>query len=51
MKASSQVYTFTTTKFQPLVGANPDGTPSEGQRLIQHCLVRCLSRRRQSQHG
>ncbi|TNY18235.1 hypothetical protein DMC30DRAFT_65636 [Rhodotorula diobovata] len=32
------VYTFTTTKFQPLVGANPDGSPSEGQRLIQRCL-------------
>ncbi|GAA5934719.1 hypothetical protein JCM3775_002038 [Rhodotorula graminis] len=33
------VYTFTTTKFQPLVGANPDGSPSEGQRLIQRCLA------------
>ncbi|GAA5874667.1 hypothetical protein JCM3774_004777 [Rhodotorula dairenensis] len=33
------VYTFTTTKFQPLVGANPDGSPSEGQRLIQQCLA------------
>ncbi|GAA6003415.1 uncharacterized protein JCM10292_001576 [Rhodotorula paludigena] len=33
------VYTFTTTKFQPLVGANPDGTPSDGQRLIQRCLA------------
>ncbi|KAL7339794.1 hypothetical protein BJY59DRAFT_236353 [Rhodotorula toruloides] len=34
------VYTFTTTKFQTLVSANPDGTPSEGQKLIQKCLVR-----------
>ncbi|GAA5824809.1 hypothetical protein JCM3770_004302 [Rhodotorula araucariae] len=33
------VYTFTTTKFQTLVGANPDGSPSEGQRLIQRCLA------------
>ncbi|GAA6002254.1 MADS-box domain-containing protein [Rhodotorula paludigena] len=32
------VYTFTTTKFQPLVGANSDGTASDGQRLIQRCL-------------
>jgi len=36
----SQVYTFTTTKFQPLVGAGENGQPSEGQRLIQKCLVR-----------
>ncbi|GJN89268.1 hypothetical protein Rhopal_002247-T1 [Rhodotorula paludigena] len=33
------VYTFTTTKFQPLVGANTDGTASDGQRLIQRCLA------------
>ncbi|KAJ8293984.1 RING finger protein ETP1 [Rhodotorula toruloides] len=33
------VYTFTTTKFQTLVSANPDGTPSEGQKLIQKCLA------------
>ncbi|GAA6009532.1 hypothetical protein JCM10207_003816 [Rhodosporidiobolus poonsookiae] len=33
------VYTFTTTKFQPLVGAAPNGQPSEGQRLIQQCLA------------
>ncbi|GAA6063605.1 hypothetical protein JCM10212_006222 [Sporobolomyces blumeae] len=33
------VYTFTTTKFQPLVGATETGQPSEGQRLIQKCLA------------
>ncbi|KAI5475440.1 hypothetical protein MNV49_001430 [Pseudohyphozyma bogoriensis] len=33
------VYTFTTAKFQPLVGAGPGGAPSEGQRLIQACLA------------
>ncbi|GAA5933604.1 uncharacterized protein JCM15063_001359 [Sporobolomyces koalae] len=33
------VYTFTTTKFQPLVGAGENGQPSEGQRLIQKCLA------------
>ncbi|GAA5889636.1 hypothetical protein JCM5296_002416 [Sporobolomyces johnsonii] len=33
------VYTFTTTKFQPLVGAGENGQPSEGQRLIQRCLA------------
>ncbi|GAA5914617.1 hypothetical protein JCM6882_001218 [Rhodosporidiobolus microsporus] len=33
------VYTFTTTKFQPLVGAGEGGQPSEGQRLIQQCLA------------
>ncbi|GAA6016762.1 hypothetical protein JCM11491_001798 [Sporobolomyces phaffii] len=33
------VYTFTTTKFQPLVGAGEGGQPSEGQRLIQKCLA------------
>ncbi|GAA6035665.1 hypothetical protein JCM8097_004959 [Rhodosporidiobolus ruineniae] len=33
------VYTFTTTKFQPLVGAAENGQPSEGQRLIQQCLA------------
>lgn len=33
------VYTFTTTKFQPLVGAGEGGLPSDGQRLIQQCLV------------
>ncbi|KAK4701851.1 pheromone receptor transcription factor, partial [Phenoliferia sp. Uapishka_3] len=33
------VYTFTTAKFQPLVGAGPGGNPSEGQRLIQACLA------------
>ncbi|GAA5840156.1 hypothetical protein JCM5353_001036 [Sporobolomyces roseus] len=33
------VYTFTTTKFQPLVGAGDNGQPSEGQRLIQKCLA------------
>ncbi|GAA5852336.1 hypothetical protein JCM8547_006744 [Rhodosporidiobolus lusitaniae] len=33
------VYTFTTTKFQPLVGATESGAPSEGQRLIQQCLA------------
>ncbi|KAM0748881.1 SRF-TF-domain-containing protein [Meredithblackwellia eburnea MCA 4105] len=33
------VYTFTTVKFQPLVGAGPGGNPSEGQRLIQACLA------------
>ncbi|SCV74981.1 BQ2448_8010 [Microbotryum intermedium] len=33
------VYTFTTSKFQPLVGAAENGSPSEGQRLIQRCLV------------
>ncbi|GAA5940222.1 hypothetical protein JCM10213_008362 [Rhodosporidiobolus nylandii] len=33
------VYTFTTTKFQPLVGAGENGQPSEGQRLIQQCLA------------
>ena len=38
-----QVYTFTTAKFQPLVGAGPGGNPSEGQRLIQACLVSHLS--------
>ncbi|CEQ41146.1 SPOSA6832_02849, partial [Sporobolomyces salmonicolor] len=36
---NSQVYTFTTTKFQPLVGAGENGQPSEGQRLIQRCLA------------
>ncbi|SCZ87783.1 BZ3500_MvSof-1268-A1-R1_Chr2-3g05251 [Microbotryum saponariae] len=33
------VYTFTTSKFQPLVGAAENGNPSEGQRLIQQCLA------------
>ncbi|GAA5981235.1 hypothetical protein JCM11641_005620 [Rhodosporidiobolus odoratus] len=33
------VYTFTTTKFQPLVGAGENGLPSDGQRLIQQCLA------------
>ncbi|KAK4048857.1 hypothetical protein OIO90_005665 [Microbotryomycetes sp. JL221] len=32
------VYTFTTSAFQPLVGAREDGSPSDGQRLIQQCL-------------
>ncbi|KAK4049539.1 hypothetical protein OIV83_004036 [Microbotryomycetes sp. JL201] len=32
------VYTFTTSAFQPLVGSREDGSPSDGQRLIQQCL-------------
>ena len=32
------VYTFTTAKFQPLVGAAEDDTLGEGQKLIQACL-------------
>lgn len=31
--------TFTTSKFQPMVGPMEDGSPSEGQKLIQACLV------------
>jgi hypothetical protein len=34
-----QVYTFTTPKFEMLVGPTDDGSPSDGQRLIQQCLV------------
>lgn len=34
-----QVYTFTTRKFEMLVGPTDDGSPSDGQRLIQQCLV------------
>lgn len=33
------VFTFSTSKFQPLVSPQGDGQPSAGQRLIHHCLA------------